>query len=253
MGRFFNREAAIVALALLVVGVVCALFVEVPVWAKVAIPVTVLAVLHWPLTISFQDWILEVYTERGCFDRALTLALAIREAAMDRKSRQRAALNVAFVHMARGDYANALANLRTIVVTSEQAAYKAVIDGLTGYCFAQQGGDLVEAERLVQSSLAAQPEEANFVTFLSLIRLKQGRYEEARALLEKSIALDPDPKDPHPGERAYMMGLILERLGETANARKHLEQASRAGCFFGRKAAEHLRQSGAPESAIVPQ
>lgn len=251
MGRFFNREAAFVALALLAVGVASALYLDVPIWAKVVIPVAVLAILHWPVTIATQERILEAYTERGLYDRALALALDIRESSPDRKTRQRASLNVAFVHMARGDYENALKNLRTIVVATEQAVFKAVVDGATGYCLAQLDRDLPEAERLVLSSLRAQPEEAIFVSFLALVRLKQGNFAEARQFLEKSFALDPDPALPHPGERAYMMALALEGLGERAKSREQLKIAERAGCLFGRKAGERLRgldASGEPPS-----
>ncbi len=246
MGRFFNREAALVALSLLIAGIALALALDVPIWAKVVIPIAVLAILHWPLTIAAQEKMLETYTERGHYARALELALAIRDSSPDRQSRQRAALNVAFVHMARGDYENALNNLRGIVTTSEHAALKAVVEGTTGYCLAQLGRDLPEAERLILASLQAQPEEAIFVTFLAIVRLRQGNFAEAEKLLEKSLALDPDPKIPHPGERAYLMALALEGQGEAAKAEAQLKMAEKAGCLFGRKAGEKLQAIAAP-------
>lgn len=241
MGRFFNREAALVALALLAVGIASALCLDVPIWAKVVIPIAVLAILHWPVTIATQEQILEAYTERGLYDRALALALDIRESSPDRKTRQRASLNVAFVHMARGDYESALRNLRAIVVVTEQAVFKAVVNASTGYCLAQLDRELSEAEQLIQSSLRAQPEEAIFVTFLALVRLKQGNFAEAKRLLDRSFALDPDPKLPHPGERAYMMALALEGLGEMASANEQLKIAECSCGLFGRKASEKLR------------
>lgn len=255
MGRFFNREAAGVALCLLVISGLVAVFVEVPIWAKVVIPIATLAILHWPVTIFAQEHILNFYTERGHHDRALALALDIRDSSLDRRSRQRASLNVAFVHMARGDYENALKNLRTIVTTSEYPALKSVVDGTTGYCLAHLGRDLPEAERSIQASLKLQPDGAVFVTFLALVRLKQGHFKEAEELLEKSFALDPNPKLPHPGERAFMKALILEGLGETEKSLDQLKRAQKAGYLFGRKAFEKLNAAlaGPPASTATPE
>ena len=251
MGRFFNREAGCGALLLLLVGLVAALSFDVPIWAKVVIPVGVLAVFHWPLAIFAQDKFLEFYIERGFYDRALALALDIRESSLDRRSRQQAALNVAFVHMARGDYENALKNLRTIVTTKEHAALRSVVEGTMGYCLAQLGRDLPEAERLITASVQAQPKESIFTAFLALLRFRQGELAEAGALLDKSLALDPDPRLPHPGERAYLRALIDEGQGEQIRAEAQLRLAEQVGgrCHFGKLAAERLAALRRPDAA----
>ncbi|MDR0965362.1 MAG: tetratricopeptide repeat protein [Myxococcales bacterium] len=253
MGRFFNREAAVVALILLVAGVAVALLVDVQLWIKLLIPLATLAILHWPMTILSQEKFLSFYIDHGRYARALDLALAIRESSPDRRSRQRASLSVAFVQMASGDYENALKNLRTIVATKEQVALKSVVGGTTGYCLAQLGRDLPEAERLIKASLATQPEEGIFVTFLALVRLQQGRFVEAGELLDKSLALEPDPKLPHLGERSYMKALVFEGLGDLAKRDEQLRLAPNERFLFGRKAREKLngvRTETSPAEAI---
>lgn len=226
MGRFFNREAGLVALVLLLVGTAAALALDVPVWAKFAIPAGVLALLHWVVTPWAQERILEFYTESFRYESALRLAMDIREAAMDRQTRQSADLNVAFVQMACGHYDLALKRLRTIITTREQPITKSIVEGITGYCMAYLGTDLAEAEKLISASIATQPEEGTFVVFLALLRLRQGRFEEAKLLLEKSVALDGDPDLPHAGERQYLMAHALAGMGETARSQEALNQAA---------------------------
>ena len=226
MGRFFNREAGVVALVLLMAGTAAALALDVPIWAKFAIPAGTLALLHWVLTPWAQEKFLEFYTGSFRYESALRLALDIREAAMERQSRQSADLNVAFVQMACGRYELALKRLRTIITTREHPITKSIVDGITGYCLAYLGTDLAEAEKLISSSLETQPEEGTFVVFLALLRLRQGRFEEAKLLLEKSAALDSDPDLPHAGERQYLMAHALAGMGETARAQELLNQVA---------------------------
>ena len=55
MGRFFNREAALVAAGLLVAGMAVGLIAGLKPWQVVAVTVGIVALLHWPLTLSFHS------------------------------------------------------------------------------------------------------------------------------------------------------------------------------------------------------
>ena len=243
MGRFFNREAALVALSLLVAGVAIGLTAGLRPWIVAAVSVGLVAVLHWPLTMAFQGWVLEFYVEHNKLERALGLALEIRDSSVLRRERQKAMIDVALVHLARGDYDNAIKNLRGVVTTTEMAATKAVVNGSWGYSLAHLGRDLEQAEELIQSALRSAPEEPLFGYFLGLLRFKQGRLAEAKELMEKSIAEEPDPKLPYPGERSYVLAQVLEALGDAGAARAELEKAKAIAGRFGEMAARKLSEA----------
>lgn len=240
MGRFFNREAAVVAVCLLAAGVAIGFTAGLRPWIVAAVSVGVVALLHWPLTIAFQGWLLEFYVEQGKLQRALELAIEIRDSAMVRSERQKAIIDVAFVHLARGDYEHALKNLRGVITTSEKSTTKSVVDASIGYSLAHLGTDLEQAETLVQGAIARTPTEPLFVYFLGLVRFKQGRLAESKDLIEKSLAEEADPKLPYPGERPYVLAQVLKGLGDAGAARTELEKAKAASGRWGEMATKEL-------------
>ena len=225
MGRFFNREAAVVAAGLLGVSVAAGLVAGFKPWLVAATAAGALAVLHWPLTLSFQSWVLERYLERGQLERALELAIQVRDSSMTRRERNKGCLDVAFVHFARGDYEHALQNLTKVTTSSLKSATKAVVEASIGYALAYLERDLARAEQLVRSSIAGCPQEPLFGFFLAVVRLKQGRLVEARDLVQASLQAEPDLKLPHPGERPYVLAQTLRGLGDAEGARAQLEKA----------------------------
>jgi len=240
MGRFFNREAALVAGGLLVAGVAIGLLAGLKPWLVAVVTVGLVALLHWPLTLAFQSWMLEVYTEHGRLQRALDLALQIRDSATLRRERHKAYVDVAFVHLARGDYEHALQNLSKVIVSSLKPATRAVVEGSTAYALAWLERDLSRADELAQRSVAAFPSEPLFGFFLGLVRFKEGRLAEAQELVSKSLETEPDPKLPHPGERTYVLAQVQSALGERDAARASLEKARGARGRFGELAAKEL-------------
>lgn len=62
-----------------------------------------------------------------------------------------------------------------------------------GYTWADRGVRLEEAERLLREAVQADPQNPAFLDSLGWARFKQGDLQEARSLLEKAAALDPDP------------------------------------------------------------
>ena len=240
MGRFFNRAAALVAAGLLVAGVGVGLLSGFAPWLVVTVAVGGVALLHWPLTLWFQGWVLEYYTEHGKLTRALELAIEIRDSSMIRREREKAHIDVAFVHFARGDYEHALQNLNKVVTSKLKPATKAVVDASAGYALAWLDRDLPRAEQLIEGAMKEFAQEPLFGFFLAVVRLKQKRLSDAKDLIQKSLAAEPDPKLPHPGERSYVLAQVLKGLGDEAGAKAELEKARLARGRFGELAAKEL-------------
>lgn len=240
MGRFFNREAGMVALALLLTGLGISLLAGLEPWLVGAVTAGIVALFHWPVTLWFQNWILGFYTEHDRTDRALELAIQIRDSSVLRRDRENALLQVAFIHCARGTYPHALENLNRIVTSSLKPMTKTVVEATTAYTLAWLERDLPRAEALIQSSIKAFPQEPLFGFFLGLVRFKQNRHAEAKELILKSLQEDPSPKDPHPGERPYVLAQVLKALGDTAGAKAELEKAKAIKGRFGELAAKEL-------------
>ncbi len=81
--------------------------------------------------------------------------------------------------------------------------------------------DLDGALFLVRRGLKTAGEIAIYRSFEGQILFEQGRFEEARSRLERSVAMEPDA--PH---ALYHFGLVLERLGREDEAERALTQAN---------------------------
>lgn len=245
MSRFFNREAGFVALGLLAAGLTIGLLAGLRPWLVAAVAVGVVALLHFPATLAVQSWLLEFYVEHGKLQRALELAVEIRDSAITRSEREKAVLDVAFVHLARADYEHALQNLQRVIGSSLKPATKAVVAATTGYSLAHLDRELERAEALIESARRSAPQEGLFVYFLGLARYRQNRLADARDLINRSLVAEPDPKLPYPGERAYILAQVLKGLGEAEAARTELQRARSAGGRFGELAARELEGQAA--------
>lgn len=73
-------------------------------------------------------------------------------------------------------------------------------------------------------------------------RLALGEVEAARKLLTRSLNLDPDPRDPSPGERYVLFARAAIACGADETARRALDVAARlkANGPFTREARELL-------------
>jgi len=241
MGRFFNREAALVAVSLLVAGAGVGALAGLRPWLIAAMTLAIVLLLHWPLTVGFQDWALSYYAEHDRLERALALAIEVRDSAVVRSERDKAHLNVALVHLARGGYEPALQNLRKIVTAKGKPAFKVVVEASTAYCLSHLGRELPTADALLEGVLKGEgPKDPLFGYFLGLLRFKQGRLPEARELIEKSLAEEADHKLPYPGERPYVLAQVLKQLGDAAGARAQLAKAKEQAGRFGELAAKDL-------------
>jgi tetratricopeptide (TPR) repeat protein len=82
---------------------------------------------------------------------------------------------------------------------------------------------LDEAERYARRVLDRQPDHPQANLALGMVRMKQGRYDEARELLELSAAADPESPKVH-----YQLSLAYARLGDRERSEDHLERYRRA-------------------------
>jgi tetratricopeptide (TPR) repeat protein len=103
--------------------------------------------------------------------------------------------------------------LRSLELAPESA------DALGALAESEEGlGELEEAEAHAQRALAKSSEQATANLVMGMVRMKQGRYGEARDALEKAAAADPDSPKAH-----YQLSLAYARLGEDAISQRHLE------------------------------
>ena len=77
---------------------------------------------------------------------------------------------------------------------------------------------VVLAEQYLNRALESGGESAEALYVLGKIRHAQGRYEEARDALERSIAKNPRPRKVH-----YVLSLAYARLGDRVRSREALE------------------------------
>jgi tetratricopeptide (TPR) repeat protein len=93
------------------------------------------------------------------------------------------------------------------------------VDGMAALAESEEGlGELAQAEEHAQRALARSADHAIGNLALGMVRMKQERYEEACAALEKAIAADPtSPKTP------YQLSLAWTRRGDQAQAKKYFD------------------------------
>ncbi len=80
--------------------------------------------------------------------------------------------------------------------------------------------DLDGALFLLRRAMQAAGEQDVYRAFEGQILFEQARFPEARRQLERAVTLNPDA-----GHAMYHLGLVLERLGDTAEAQRMFERA----------------------------
>ncbi|MFO0829127.1 MAG: tetratricopeptide repeat protein [Phycisphaerales bacterium] len=83
-------------------------------------------------------------------------------------------------------------------------------------------GDLDGADALVVAVLAAQPEHRRAKQVKGVILFQRNKYDEALAVLEEALSLNPNPELVH-----YYLGQIYEKKGDSAKALDHYREALR--------------------------
>jgi tetratricopeptide (TPR) repeat protein len=235
VARYINLESAILLVVCLAIPLGLCLFLGLPPIRAIGISAVLTLLVFFPLATLMQDKLLEMYADRGQLDRALDLALKIRDSAPNQRFRNRAAVDVALVQVLKRDYANALTNLESVKLSLIRAPEaRAVVEGHIGYCLAHLDKDLPRAEELARAALKSVPNEPLFHYFIGLALLKQNKPAEAEPEIAKSLAENPDPKAPYPGERAYHLALARKSTGGDVEGPKG--QAVAAGGEFAERA-----------------
>ncbi|MDF1562612.1 MAG: tetratricopeptide repeat protein [Deltaproteobacteria bacterium] len=210
--RLWNLEALVVMLGGLAVVVGLALDSDLG-WVTWLLAAGWLAI-SIPLAMSAQATMIPIYVRWGRFQRALDLAVAIRESAPSPKIRHIAGIDVAMVQIAMGRFERALENLESARVGSFKEGTRALVVANRAYCRAHLGQDLEQALEEAESALSMLPEEGILDYVRGLCLHKLGRNEEAREAIARSLERDPTADLPVPAERPWIYSRVLAALDE---------------------------------------
>lgn len=118
------------------------------------------------------------------------------------------------------------------------------LEGLAALAESEDGTDeLASAETHAERVLARQPGNTIANLVMGLVRMKQERFADARAFLERAIAADPLSGRAH-----YQLSLACARLGDTAGQEKHIARYRSVQQEVAQRLAE-LRGAGARPAA----
>lgn len=116
----------------------------------------------------------------------------------------------------QGKYPEAESSLKQSLKTQPDQVAASYYLGLT-YDAAGQGDQSVAVFR---DLLRSHPQHAPSYVKLGSILLRQHEYEEAQQLLERAVLLDPASVQAH-----YQLGVLLRRLGKTAESDSHFAES----------------------------
>jgi tetratricopeptide (TPR) repeat protein len=86
-----------------------------------------------------------------------------------------------------------------------------------GFDWADQGKNLVRAEALIRSAVAAEPDNESFLDSLGWVLYKRGKFDEARQYLQQAI-----------GSAAFPDPVVLDHLGDTLYRLSKMDDAYKA-------------------------
>jgi tetratricopeptide (TPR) repeat protein len=93
------------------------------------------------------------------------------------------------------------------------------VEAVAALAEAEEGlGELEHAEEHAQRALAKAEGHATANLVAGMLRMKQGRYAEARDAFEKAVAADPGGSKAH-----YQLSLAYARLDDPAASQRHLQ------------------------------
>lgn len=202
-----------------------------PGWTSALLAAWVL-VAYGPLLVRLQDRLLEFYLGSGRFQRALVLAGAIRDSATKARGRDLAEFDVGLVHLARGAPADAARSFGRIEKHLLQERTRLLVAMYQALALLRSAAETDRQARApaagdaARAALAAFGEDAQLLAVEAEALLAAGAPEAAFASLERSLALDPDPRDPSPGERHLLFARAALATGRPEAARRALSIAA---------------------------
>lgn len=227
MARYLNLETGLVALAAfgLLLAWAMSMGVVMPTAFGLAVVGSLFAAVGFgPFVV---DKLIEVYAESGRVERALGLAQAVRDTAPTARAKNAALVDVALIHVMRGDAQAALFNLDQVRLTlMKDPAAKAVVQSHLAYALAHLDRELDRAEALAREAFGLMPDIGLFRYFVGLTLAKKGLWEAAEKEIAASLESDPDLKTPYPGERPYFLALCRTKLGRDPGPARSQAEAS---------------------------
>jgi len=178
-----------------------------------------------PIALRAQSAAVPLYVRLGFFQRALDLAVNIRESAPSPKIRSIGSVDVAMVQIAMGRFEAALRNLESARVARFSDATTALVIANRAYCRAHLGVDLEKALGEADEACQKLPDEGILTYIRGLVLHKLGRDAEAREAIEASLETETDPSLPVPAERPFVLSHVLRGLGEDEAASVQLALA----------------------------
>jgi tetratricopeptide (TPR) repeat protein len=122
------------------------------------------------------------------------------------------------VDFLQGKYEEAESSLKQSLKMQPDQVAASYYLGLTYDAMSQDDRSVAVFRDLLRSH----PEHAPSYVKLGSILLRQHEYEQAQPLLERAVSLDPKSVQAH-----YQLGLLLRRLGKTAESDSHLAESRR--------------------------
>ena len=116
----------------------------------------------------------------------------------------------------QGNYEEAESSLKQSLKMQPDQVAASYYLGLTYDAIGQDAQSVVVFRDLLRSH----PEHAPSYVKLGSILLRQHQYDQAQPLLERAVSLDPKSVQAH-----YQLGLLLRRLGKTAESDSHLAES----------------------------
>ena len=174
--------------------------------------------------------------DQGRYDEAIAKYNA---ALAEDPSSDLAAYELAFAYHAKGDFAQCKTILEPRVKTKNP--YRVEMHGILGNCY-DMGGDPARAIETYRRGLKIDGNDTQLLYNLAVTLTVKGDYDEARKLLKKELAINPNHRSGHyalaqvfdaqnfrvPATLSYLRFLSVEPSGERAKA-----AASRAVTLLG--------------------
>ncbi len=145
-------------------------------------------------------------------------ARVLKEAVTQNPQNEQLRLQYAFALEESKKYSEMEKQVKTIL---EQNPNQAAAQNLLAYSLAQRGQRLDEAQTLIARALAQDPNEYAFMDTQAWLWYKQGKTQEALALLQ-SIPAEVIDRN---GEMAYHLGVLYHAQGREKEALSYLEKA----------------------------
>ncbi len=232
--RYWTAEAFLLFAAVLVVLAGVPLALRLSPWWALGLSLGFVLFGFDPLLARAQDRALEWHLAAGRFTQALKLAAAIRNSAHKPRARDLAEFDVGLVHLARGapaDAARSFASIQVHRLTEPMRLLVKLYHAIAVLRARASDDDLSEfataALAKAREAEGALGEDAQLLACEGEALLALGESASAFDRLARSLEMDPNPRDPTPGERHLSFARAALATGQRETAVKALRVASK--------------------------